>query len=156
MSCRVPTLNYSELRKIGTSGCFREERFLLLLEGMWYKVDYTLKDSPKLACQLEDCSDSKVIQSIFNERTFKYHSGEGRFHMIPHSYTFAHSFCLNNLLQVWLIGNRIYQVLPYRYINPTDEVYLLVRGMKVLGDMKYIMRLVKQSAEAVGIWTVDH
>ena len=123
---------------------------------MWNKVDYTLKDSPKSACQLEDCSDTKVMQSILNERTFKYHYGVGRFHMIPQSYAFAHRFCLNNLLQVWFIGNQIYQVSPYIYINQTDEVYRLVRGVKVLGDMKYLMRSVKRSAEAVGIWTVDH
>ena len=75
--------------------------------------------------------------------------------MIPHSYKFAHGFCLNNLLQVWFIGNQIYKVTPFRYINQTDEVYRLVRGSKALGDMKYLMRLVKQSAEAVGIWTED-
>ena len=73
------------------------------------------------------------MQIILNERTFKYHYGVGRFHMIPQSYAFAHRFCLNNLLQVWFIGNQIYQVSPYRYINQTDEVYLLVRGSKVLG-----------------------
>ena len=28
--------------------------------------------------------------------------------------------------------------------------------MKVLGDMKYLMRSVKRSAEAVGIWTEDN
>ena len=27
--------------------------------------------------------------------------------------------------------------------------------MKVLGDMKYLMRSVKQAADAVGIWTED-
>ena len=75
--------------------------------------------------------------------------------MIPHSYKFDHGFCLNNLLQVWFIGNQIYKVTPFRYINQTDEVYILVRGCKALGDMEYLMRLVKQSAEAVGIWTED-
>ena len=70
VSSRVPTFIHSELRKRGTSGGFREERMHLLLEGMWNKVVYTFKDSPKAAVQLEDCSDSKVMQSILNERTF--------------------------------------------------------------------------------------
>ena len=33
---------------------------------------------------------------------------------------------------------------------------LSVRGRKVLGDMKYSMRSVKLSAQAVGIWTEDN
>ena len=57
--------------------------------------------------------------------------------------------------RVWMIGNQIYRVTPFKYINHTDEVYCLVRGSKVLGDMEYLMRLVKRSAEAVGIWTED-
>ena len=32
----------------------------------------------------------------------------------------------------------------------------LVRGRKVLGDMKYLMSSVKQAAEVVGIWTEDN
>ena len=31
----------------------------------------------------------------------------------------------------------------------------MVRGRKVLRDMKYLMRSVKRGAEAVGIWTED-
>ena len=92
---------------------------------------------------------------MLNERTFKYHSGVGRFHMIPHSYTFARGICLKGFFRVWMIGNQIYRVTPFKYINHTDEVYCLVRGSKVLGDMEYLMRLVKRSAEAVGIWTED-
>ena len=55
-----------------------------------------------------------------------------------------------------LIGNQRYQVPPFRYINCDDEVSLLVRGSKVLGDMKYLMRSVKRAAEAVGIWTEEN
>ena len=32
----------------------------------------------------------------------------------------------------------------------------LVKGSKVIGDTKYLMRSVKQEAEAVGIWTEDN
>ena len=32
----------------------------------------------------------------------------------------------------------------------------MVIVMKVLGDMKYLMRSVKQAADAVGIWTEEH
>ena len=32
----------------------------------------------------------------------------------------------------------------------------LVRGSKLLGDMKYLMWSVKRSAEAVGIWTEEN
>ena len=98
-------------------------------------LEYTLKDLSKKAVQFEDCSNSKENQSILNERTFKYHFGVGRLHILPRSYTFVHGFCLNILLQVWLIGNQRYQVSSYRYINQTDEVYRLVRGSKMLGDM---------------------
>ena len=59
----------AELRKSGTFGGFIEESMQLLLEGMWDKVEYALKDSKKSAGQLEECSDSKVIQSVFNGRT---------------------------------------------------------------------------------------
>ena len=94
--------------------------------------------------------------SILNERTFKYHFGVGRFHMLPQSFRFAHCFFLNNFLQVWLIGNQRYQVPLFRYINETNEVYRLVRGSKVLGDMKYLMRSVKQLAVEIRIWTEDN
>ena len=33
------------------------------------KVEYDLRDSKKSAGQLEECSDSKVMQSVFNGRT---------------------------------------------------------------------------------------
>ena len=53
----------------GTFGGFIEESMQLLLEGMWDKVEYALKDSKKSAGQLEERSDSKVMQSLFNGRT---------------------------------------------------------------------------------------
>ena len=63
----------AELKKIGTFGGFSEKRIQSLLEGMWNKVDYALKDSQKAASQLEECSDSKRMKSVLNGRTFKYH-----------------------------------------------------------------------------------
>ena len=75
--------------------------------------------------------------------------------MLPQSYKFSHGLCLNNFLQVWLIGNQRYQVPPFIYNTRYYEVYHLVRGRKVLGGMKYLMRSVKQAAKAVGIWTED-
>ena len=59
----------AELRKSRTFGGFIEESMQLFLEGMWDKVDYALKDSKKPAGQLEECSDSKVMQSVFKGRT---------------------------------------------------------------------------------------
>ena len=58
----------AELRKSGTFGGFIEESMQLFFEGMWDKVEYALKDSKKSAGQLEECSDSKVTQSVFNGR----------------------------------------------------------------------------------------
>ena len=68
--------------------------------------------------------------------------------MIPKSYKSYHSLCLNNFLQVWLIGNQRYKVPPFGYINQGDGVYHLVRGGKLLGGMKYLMRSVKKAAKA--------
>ena len=79
-----------------------------------------------------------------------------RFYMLPQSYTFSHSLCLNNFFQVWLIGNQRDQVPPFIYINWAGEVYHCVRGWKVLGDLKYLMRSVKRGVETVGIWTEDN
>ena len=53
----------------GKFGGFIEESMQLLLEGMWDKVEYALKYSKKSAGQLEERSNSKVMQSIFNGRT---------------------------------------------------------------------------------------
>ena len=75
--------------------------------------------------------------------------------MLPQSCKFSHGLCLNNFLRVWLIGNQRYQISPFRYINWDDEVSRLVRGRKVLGNMKYLMRSVKRAAEAVGSWTEE-
>ena len=76
--------------------------------------------------------------------------------MLPQSYTFSHGLFLNNLFQVFLLGNQIDQVPPFRYTNWDDEVYHFVRWIKVLGDMKYLMRSVKRTEEAVGICTEDN
>ena len=83
------------------------------------------------------------MKTAEGKRTFKYRFWGGRFHMLPQSYKLYHDLCLNNLLQVWSIGNQRYQVTPFRYINWADEVYHFVRGGKLLGDMEYLMRLVK-------------
>ena len=82
--------------------------------------------------------------------------GGGRFHMLPQSYKFSHGLCLNHFLQVRFICNQIYKVPPFRYVNRDDEFYRLLVGIKVLGDMKYLMRPVKRAAEEVGIWTEDN
>ena len=87
----------------------------------------------KLAGQLEECYDSKGIQSVLNGMTFKYHFWGGRFHMLSQSYEVSHGLCLNDFPQVLLIGNQRYQVLLFRYINQADEVSHLVRERKVLG-----------------------
>ena len=88
-----------------------------MLEGMGNKLKYALEDSQKMARQAEDFSDSKLMQTVLNGRTFKYHSGGGRFHMIPQSYEFSYGHCFNNLFQGVLIGNQKDQVPPFRYIN---------------------------------------
>ena len=90
----------AELRKIGTFGGFSGERMQSLLERIWNKVDYALKDSQKLVGHIEECSNSKVMQIGLNGRTFKYHFWRERFHMLPQSYTFSHRLCFNNFLQV--------------------------------------------------------
>ena len=61
-----------EWSKSGKFGGFSEERMHLLLGGMWNKVEYALKDSQKLAIQLEECSDSKGMQSVLNGITLIY------------------------------------------------------------------------------------
>ena len=76
--------------------------------------------------------------------------------MLPHSYKFSHSLCLNNSLQVWFIVNQRYQVPLFRYINQDDDASHSVRGSKLLGYIKYLMRSVKQAAEVVGIWTEEN
>ena len=40
--------------------------------------------------------------------------------MLPQYYKFSHGLCLNNFLQVWLIGNQLNQVNLFRYINWDD------------------------------------
>ena len=108
---------------------------------MWNKVEYALKDSQKLAGQLEECSYSKGMKNVLNGRTFKYHFLEGRFHMLPQSYKFYHGLCLNNFLQVLSIGNQRDQVPPFRYINPDDEVSIFgyrkesARGYEIFNEV---------------------
>ena len=63
---------------------------------------------------------------------------------------------MNILLQVWLIINQRYQVPLFIYINRSDEVSNLVRGRKIIGDTKSLMRSVKRAAEAVGICTEEN
>ena len=46
--------------------------------------------------------------------------------MIPQSYKFSHRLCLNNSLQVLLIGNERDQVPPFIYTNQADGVSHLV------------------------------
>ena len=75
--------------------------------------------------------------------------------MLHQSYKISHSLCLNNFLQVWFIGNQKDHVTPFRYINWADYVSHLVKGRKLLGNMKYLMRSVKRAAEAVIIWTEE-
>ena len=69
--------------------------------------------------------------------------------MLPQSYEFSRDLCLNHLPQVLLICNQRDQVPPFRYINQYDEVSRLVRVSIELWDMKYLMRSVKQAAEAI-------
>ena len=76
--------------------------------------------------------------------------------MLPQSYKISHGFFFNHSPQVWLIGNQIYQIPSFRCINQDDELSHMVRGRKVLGDMKYLIRSVKRAADSVGIWTEDN
>ena len=93
------------------------------------------------------------MQSVLSGSIFKYHFGGVRFHMLPQSYKFSRGLCLNNFLKVLFMFNQRDQVPPFRYINWYDEVSHLVIGRKVLGDMKYLMSLVKRAAVVVLIWT---
>ena len=86
---------------------------------------------------------------------FNWESIESRFLQVSYASSVSwiyHGLCLNNFLRVLLLSNERYLVPLLRYINREDEVSHLVRGSKVLGGMKYLMRPVKQSAEAVGVW----
>ena len=73
--------------------------------------------------------------------------------MIPQYYKFSYYLCLNNLFQVWFIGNHWDQVTPLIYIIWDDEVSRLVINRRFLRDMKYLMSSVKQATETLGIWT---
>ena len=100
----------------------------------------------KFATEIFIKEGERWAKTAEEKMTFKYHFLRGRFHMLIQSYKLVHSLCLNNLPQVFLICNQWYQVSPLRYINRADEVFHLVRGRKVLGGMKYLMRWVKVSA----------
>ena len=76
--------------------------------------------------------------------------------MLRQSYTFSHGLCLNHFFQVWLMGNQRYQYPQFRYIIQADEVSHLFIGRKVLWNMKYLMRSVKQAADVVGIGTEEN
>ena len=56
--------------------------------------------------------------------------------MLPQSNAFSHGLSLNNVSNVWLIGNLSDQVLLFRYINQDDKFYPLVVGRKLLGGIK--------------------
>ena len=88
-----------------------------MIELMWNKIEYDLKDSPKMAGQLEEFSNSKVMKSVLNGRTFKYNFGGDRFNMLSKSYEFSHSICLDYFLRSLLIGIQRYQVPLFRYNN---------------------------------------
>ena len=50
-----------------TTECgFNGQRMQQLIEGIWNKVDYDFKYSRKAAGQLEECCDSKGMQSVLN------------------------------------------------------------------------------------------
>ena len=98
----------------------------------------------------EEESWAKIAEK---KKYFKYHCLVCMFHMLPQSNTFSHGLCLNNFLQVFLIFNQRDQVTPFWYINQAGKISHLVIVMKVIGDMKYLMRSVKRAADALGIWT---
>ena len=116
MSDEVSGNIVSYLRKCGIFGGCSGERMQSLIYGMWNKAEYDLKDQQKLAGQLEECSDSKVMKSVLNRKTFNYHFWRGRFHILPQSYKCSHDLCLNNSLQVLLIGNQRDQVNSLIYL----------------------------------------
>ena len=45
------------------------------IEGMWNVLEYALKDSRKMTGQLEEWSDSKVLQIELNVRTLFFFKG---------------------------------------------------------------------------------
>ena len=64
----------------------------LLLEGMWNKVEHALKDSQKSAGKLEECSDSKVMKSVFNGMTSNIILEEVSFICFPNPINFLTAF----------------------------------------------------------------
>ena len=76
--------------------------------------------------------------------------------MLPQSYEFSHGLCLNNFLQVLLVGNQRDQIPPFIYINQDYGVSCFFRRVKGLEYMIYLFRSVKQTAEVVRILTEDN
>ena len=60
----------AELKKRGNFGIFNEESMQLLHEGIWDEKQYALKYSQKAAGILKQSYDSKLMQIMFNGRTF--------------------------------------------------------------------------------------
>ena len=77
MEDKVTGNTVAELRKRAASGSFSEEMMQSVLKDMCNKVEYALKDSRKIASQLEECSNSKLNENVLNGKTFKYHFGWG-------------------------------------------------------------------------------
>ena len=48
---------------------------------MWNKVEYDWKDSQNVAGHLEECYDSKEMQSVLNWMTFECYFGGVKFHI---------------------------------------------------------------------------
>ena len=71
--------------------------------------------------------------------------------MLCQPYKYSHGLCFNDFLQISIIVHIRDQVPLFIYINWAGEVFHLVRGSKVLGDINYLMRLVERAAEAVEI-----
>ena len=66
-----------------------------MLEGMCNTAEYALKDSRKMAGQLEGCFYLKKGKHVLYERTLEYCFWGGRFHIIPQSYKFYHGLCFD-------------------------------------------------------------
>ena len=63
-----------------------------VIEGMWNKVEHALKNSRKMAGKLEECSDSKVMKSVFNGMTSNIILEEVGFICFPSPMNFLTAF----------------------------------------------------------------
>ena len=104
-----------------------------MIEVLWNKIEYALKDSQNVAGQLEEYSYSKGMQSALNGRTLNIIFWVGKFHMPPQYYKFSHVLCLNDFLHVLLLSNQRDQIPLLRYLNRGYEVFHLVMGRKLIG-----------------------